>query len=274
MLEKKSKSIFIISCLISILIIISALAGIYGNETYIRETPDLKAQSIAQDKFDLYIIVPLLIFSGILTYFKKPNWLFIFGSCVLILIYNFTIYCFAVHFNSLFLIYCAILGLSFYSFIYVFYKSWSHYKNHLQDLHLPVKSLRAFLIILTCVFSFLWLREDITSTLLSVPSVTLTEAGLFTNPVHVLDLAIFLPGFCIVAYLLKKDNSLGKLLIPYILGFCFLMFMNIAALLVLMNTNKTGGLPPVSIFMILPSLITIFLLTVTFRRFNTIQSAD
>ncbi len=271
--EKKPIIILFLSCLISILIIISSLTGIFGQEIYTRETPDWRAQSIGQDKIDLYIIVPILLFSGIKTYLKKPHWLFVIGGCLLFLIYTFAIYCFAVHFNSLFLVYCAILGLSFYGFLYVLYKSSLFYKNHLVGLHMPVKSLRAFLVILTFLFCFLWLREDVTAILLGVPSITLREAGLFTNPVHVLDLAIFLPGFLLVAYLLKKGKSLGKLLIPYILGFCILMGINIAVLLVLMNTKKVGYLPWVSIFMILLSAITVFLLSVTFSRFKNIQSS-
>jgi hypothetical protein len=162
------------------------------------------------------------------------------------------------------------LGISFYTFIYILYQVWLQISDDLFRVRLPVRSLRVFLFITVWIFCFLWLREDVTAILLTVPSITLTDAGLFTNPIHVLDLAIFLPGFCIVAHLLKKDNGLGKLLVPCILFFSALMDINIIALFVT-NTQLTGSLLWIPGSLILFGLVSLSLLWVVFRRFNKIQ---
>jgi hypothetical protein len=267
---KKSKSILILSWVIAVLLIITACFGIFSNETYIRETPNWRTQSIGQDKINLFIVAPVLLISGMKSYYRKINYLFILCGSLLFLIYSFTIYCFDIHFNSLFLVYCMTLGISFYTFIYILYQVWLQISDDLFRVRLPVRSLRVFLFITVWIFCFLWLREDVTAILLTVPSITLTDAGLFTNPIHVLDLAIFLPGFCIVAHLLKKDNGLGKLLVPCILFFSALMDINIIALFVT-NTQLTGSLLWIPGSLILFGLVSLSLLWVVFRRFNKIQ---
>jgi hypothetical protein len=272
MTQKKPTVILIASWVISVLIIITALVGIFGKETYIRDTNIWKVQSIGQDKVNLFVIVPLLLLSGYKSYQNKFIYLFMFGGCLLFLIYTFIIYCFAVHFNSLFLIYCLVLGLAFYSFIYVFIRVYRHYKNNLPLLHLPVKSLRGFLFIITLFFYFLWLREDVTAILLGVPSASLTEAGLFTNPVHVLDLAFVLPGFIITAFLLQKDP--GKLLIPYLLIFCILMFINIGTLLVMLNFSNPAFLMVAAGFVIITVVIAVLLLRAVFHRYTKNKSGS
>ena len=268
---KKSKSILILTWIIALLVIITACFGIFSNETYIRETANWRAQSIGQDKINLFIIAPVLLISGMKSYYRKINYLFILCGCLLFLIYTFTVYCFDIHFNSLFLVYCMTLGISFYTFIYVLYRLWLQISDDLYRVRLPVRSLRVFLFISVSAFYFLWLREDVTAILLTVPSITLTDAGLFTNPVHVLDLAIFLPGFCIVAHLLKKDNGLGKLLIPCILFFSALMDITMILLFV-MNTELTGSLLWIPGGMMLFGLASLSLLWVVFRRYNLIRS--
>ena len=158
MIQKKPATILMLSWVISILIILTALVGIFGSETYISETNSWKLQSIGQDKINLIMMVPVLLLSGFKVYQQKSNYLFIFGGSLLFLIYTFIIYCFTVHFNSLFIVYCALLGLSFYSFIYVFIQSYRKCKNQLAVLRLPVKTLRSFLWITALLFYFLWLR--------------------------------------------------------------------------------------------------------------------
>ncbi|HET7002300.1 MAG TPA: hypothetical protein VFI33_13350, partial [Puia sp.] len=99
----------------------------------------------------------------------------------------------------------------------------------------------------------------------------LKEEGLLTNPVHVLDLALVLPGFIITAYLLKKDSSVGKLLVPYILIFCILMFINIEGLLIMLNSSKPASIMPVTGFVILTAGVAVYLLRIVFHRYKIMQ---
>ena len=51
-----------------------------------------------------------------------------------------------------------------------------------------------------------------------------------TNPVHVIDLAIFLPGLFLTGLMLLKDKRLAFSTAPLLLVFCTLMNITIAAL--------------------------------------------
>ena len=52
---------------------------------------------------------------------------------------------------------------------------------------------------------------------------SLAEAGLPTNPVHVLDLAIVLPAMIVTGVLLRRRRPLGLLLAPVLLVFAVAM---------------------------------------------------
>src|ERR1700694_1313513 len=116
--NNKDKTFLYLTFALAILVTISACCGIFIKGTYVDERENWRIQAIGQDMVDLFIIVPILVISGILSHFKKKIFHFIFGGIILFLIYTYAIYCFAVHFNSLFLIYCLTFGLSVYSFIY------------------------------------------------------------------------------------------------------------------------------------------------------------
>src|SRR6266536_2312060 len=101
----------------AILIAVTGYCGLFVKGTYTLETTAWYVQSIGQDIVDLFIIVPVLIITGMMLY-KRKIFAIIFAGTELYIIYTFLIYCFSLRFNYLFLIYCSVLGLSFYSFIY------------------------------------------------------------------------------------------------------------------------------------------------------------
>ena len=147
-------------------------------------------------------------------------------------IYSYVLYCFAVHFNYLFLIYCLILGLSNYSVIYFFvnylkedFKSWFTKK-------VPTKTIGIFLIFISIMFAFLWLSEDLPAVIKNNVPENITEIGFFTNPVHVLDYAFFLTLIFIAGYMLIKKRNLGYLLAPMMIVFAIITNINIISLMI------------------------------------------
>jgi len=75
-------------------------------------------QTFEQNIIDLLFVAPSLIISGVFAARKNRNAFRIWSGVVLYLTYTFTIYCFDVHFNKLFLVYCLGLGFSFYSLVF------------------------------------------------------------------------------------------------------------------------------------------------------------
>ena len=222
----------ITSIIISILITATSLFGIFFEKTYSRETYAWAIQGIGQDYANLAVVVLLLISTYFVAKHSLRAYLIWLGSYIY-LIYAFVIYAFAIHFQFLFLAYVAILGLSLYTFVGGLLTA---------DKERIKKSLRAnsksqivsvFLMVVGILFILLWLSEIVPNLLADTVPRTLTDAGLLTNPVHVLDLSFVLPGMIIISVLLKRKNVIGCLMAVPFLVFVVTMGLGIIVMFIL-----------------------------------------
>jgi len=235
MQENHDKNILLLSIPLSIFTAAVSYAGIFIKSTYSKETISYAAQGIGQDIANLFLVVPVLVISSLLAYRKNRVGVILSSGALLYLVYSYAIYCFALHFNNLFIIYCMILGLSFYSLLYFIAKSMKDDMSEWFDEHVPRKSVSMYLFIIAGVFFFLWLSEIIPAIINQKIPNSIVEGGLLTNPVHVLDLAILLPALIITGVLLRKRNSIGYLLAPVMLCFCIYMAIAIATMVFVMK---------------------------------------
>jgi hypothetical protein len=122
--------------------------------------------------------------------------------------YNYAIYSFSIHFGPLFLVWVAVLGSS------VFAAAGSLAGLIRTDVRAllggPAVRLPAwFLIAMPAFFTLLWLSEIVPDLLAGRPSTSAATYEVPTNPVHVLDLAFFLPGVCASGVLLLRRHRIG-----------------------------------------------------------------
>lgn len=218
---------------LAVLIIIASWIGLFTENFYFKETPNWISQAIGQDAIDLFLVTPLLLITTLLAG-KNEKAFLLWGGVNLYLVYTFTIYCFDVRFNSLFLVYCFTLGLSFYSFLYFLFCLKTLHVND-TDKNNPVKIIAVYFLLISCLFYLLWLSEIIPAIIKHTNPEGLNDTGLPTNPVHVIDLAVILPGFFIVAIMLFRKNPRGLLLVPPVLLFFILMDITIGGLVVVMD---------------------------------------
>ncbi len=229
--------VFILELLLSISIIITSCIGLVENDFYKLETINWQAQATGQDLVNVLIIVPCLLATSWFS-FHGNNWAIMIKSGILLyLTYSFTIYCFDIHFNKLFLLYCFILGLSFYLFGY-FIVSNLQRVNQLKEKDTATKTSAVYFLIISTLFYILWLSEIIPASLRGIMPQSLIKKGLFTNGVQVIDLALFLPGVFIIGLLLLKRSQLGFILTPAVLTFFILMDITIATLVAIMYLKK------------------------------------
>jgi hypothetical protein len=226
------------------LVIGASYAGLFIPGAYAKETLNWTAQAVGQDVIDLFLISPLLIVTAILAARGNRGGMFLWSGVSLYVVYTYAIYCFDVHFSRLFIAYCSVLGLSVYSFAYFLNSQRGKAEIQLHDSSKPQKATGVYLILIALFFYLLWLSQIVPSIIHNTPPADVIDAGLPTNPVHVLDLAVFLPGIFIVGILVLRKNPLGFLLAPATLMFVALMCVTIAVLMVVMNlegfdTNMT-----------------------------------
>lgn len=216
----------------------ASLSGLLFPETYAQETTDWKMQAVAQDAVDLFLVLPLLTISSLFVFhnqrFAQPIW----GGALLYLVYTFLIYGFNVHFNSMFLVYVAALGLSAYGFI-AFMRLPS--ANKTINTNGPRKVIGLYFIIIAAAFYLLWLADIIPSIRDGVTPASVLKAGLVTNPVHVIDLSFFLPGIFIIGVMFLQHHPIALKLAPVLLVFFVLMDITIAVIALVQGSNAPLG---------------------------------
>jgi hypothetical protein len=208
-----------------------SLGGILLPSVYARETASWAAQGLGQDWVDLLVVTPALLIAGVLALRGSVIARLALGGMYAYTLYSFLIYALAMHFNALFFLYCAVLGLS--CFATVAY-AVSLAREDVRDWfapRAPIRTAGVFLIVLSVLFAGMWLAEDLPAVLSGNPPASLAEVGLITNPVHVLDLSIALPALAVAGVALLRRRTLGYVLAPMMLGFSAYMSLAIGGML-------------------------------------------
>lgn len=218
-----------------LLILVTSLGGLLYGSTYARETSVWVAQAIGQDIINLVLIIPALVVSVLLVRAGKRSAFFVWLGTMMYTAYTFVIYSFGVHFNTLFLIYCWTLGLSVYAVVTLAIRitpaAVKRWFDETRNEHLT----SFFVLAAGVVFYLMWLKEDLPAMINDQAPPSLQAIGLLTNPIHVLDLSLILPGFIVTSILLFKKHAFGYLFAPVLLVFAALMDITIAVLIVVMG---------------------------------------
>jgi hypothetical protein len=225
---------------LAVLIAAVSLVGVLAPSIYARETPSWAGQAIGQDWVDLVVAAPVLFATAVLALRGSRRAQVVLAGALAYAAYTFAIYGFAVRVNPLFLAYCAALGISLFalagacaSFICTDVRRWYGPRT-------PVRTVGALLIAIGAVFLGLWLAELIPALAAGVAPRSVADAGLLTNPVHVLDLSIVLPAHITAGIALLRRHPLGYAFAGVLLAFGALMAASIAGMMLVMHWR---GLP-------------------------------
>ncbi len=213
----------------------SSLGGLLLPEIYAKETPSWAAQAQGQDFVDLLFVTPLLIFSAFLAQKGKKFFLFLQGGILINLVYAYLQYGFFLHFNHFYFLYCAGLGLSVYALVLYGMEFQKARVEAWFNLKKSIKLPALYFLATTLAFYFLWLSEDIPGVISGIAPKTITEAGLITNPVHILDLSIVLPAMVIASLQLLRKKPSGYLFFPIMMSFSIVMSVAIGGMMVAMH---------------------------------------
>jgi len=255
--NRVGKIILAFSLPLAAIVIVTSCVGLLTPDFYFQETLNWQAQSLGQDLVDLFLLVPCLLITAICAYRKSEIAITLWGGVIFYFVYTFLIYCFDVHFNSMFLLYCFALGLSVFASLYflhlqvkrqfgIHFEINKSVKVEVQsgmhfEINKSVKVIGIYFIIVAVAFYFLWLSEIIPAIIHHYTPKSLSEVGLPTNAVHVIDLSVFLPGLFIVGISMLRKNKSALFLAPVLLTFFVLMDITIGALIVVMKKMAMGN---------------------------------
>ncbi|MBP2027158.1 hypothetical protein J2Z35_000952 [Acetoanaerobium pronyense] len=219
---------------------------IYGRGLYRHMKSDIAIQGIAHDYVTLFIGIPLLIL-GLRGYRKDSlKGSFILTGTLGFFLLTYLFYLMMAMYNELFLIYVALLGFSFFSFVLML---GSFDKDSIKEKfseNTKVKVPGIFLVINGINVGILWLTMVITPLLDG--SIYPVDIGHSTTlVVQGLDLALMLPFSIITGILLIKRNPLGYIFAPSYLIFLSILMAALTAKLIAMGMAGVSIIPAIII---------------------------
>lgn len=257
-----------LSVLAAVLAAVGSVLGLWlSGRIYGQETSELVIAALAQDLVNLFLVAPLMVILAV----GARRGSFSSGLCLIgflaFTVYNYAIYAFSIHFGPLFLIWVAVLGLATFALA-----------GSLVSLNVPGVENRLggatvrlpgwFLIVVAVLFALLWLSEIVSDLLNVRGSTSATGWDVPTNPVHVLDLAFFLPAVCAVGVLLLRHHRIG-----YITGPGSLVWLVLTSLPILVSpfvAQARGEAPGWSVIVPIGTLA-VATSTVLWRLLRTVE---
>ena len=181
---------------------------LYGKGIYNNESISYAAQARAQDLVTLIIGLPLLIVSLILSNKNSIKGKLLLTGTLGYFLYTYISYSFLVTYNGFFLIYVALMSLSFFSFVLNITSGELKGLEKRFEQKFPRKYIGIVNIIMGMGICLLWLGMIIPS-IGVIPSVLEHHT---TFVIQALDLGFIVPVAILSGVLLIKNKSLGYLL--------------------------------------------------------------
>jgi hypothetical protein len=225
---------------------------------YGAETDVFIDQAIAQDWVSLLVIAPLMAFFGWRSMRGSAASYLVWLGFVTFTVYNYAIYAFAIHFGPLFLLWVAVFGAAIFTLVGGAFSLDAYAVANALDYR-KARLTAGFLLFTALLFGVLWLSDIVPALLDGGAPAGATDVNLPTNPVHVLDLAVFLPAVTVVGGALWQRRPLGYAAAPALLVFLALTGLPILATVAVAAVRGTDPawqlLAPIGVITLAASLL-------------------
>lgn len=192
----------------------AALAGLTVSGLYV-DAPNWVQQARGTDLATLFLAVPVLVIGLWAAGRGSTAGRLAIVAGLLYLVYNYAIFAFSVAMNPLTALHIAIFGLAAWSLIV----GGRAVVDGAADVteRLRRRTAGGLLIGVAGIFSLLWLGQIAATSATGVLPPDLVKAGLSTNPVYALDLALFLPLCAIAGIGLLRRTSAAAFAFPMLI---------------------------------------------------------
>lgn len=232
MMDKtRTRSLITLTILIAALALAAALTGIlsnwsggvqhftslhgevialYSRGIYSNDSVASAAQAIAQDWVTLVMGIPLLVISAVLAVKGSLRAKLLCTGTLAYFLYTYTSYTFLCSYNLLFLVYVALMSMSFFAFTLMMMSFDSEKLAKSFGKKLPVRAIGGFLIVFACLVGLMWVGRIIPP--LAAGKWPTVLEHYTTLVIQAMDLGFVIPVSILAAVLLLKRKAFGLLL--------------------------------------------------------------
>lgn len=278
---KYRKSISLLSVMIAVLSLIAAVRGvlpgqgsgyefeslhgqmvsIYARGLYQNDSVSVAMQGIGQDIVTIILGVPLLIIALYLARKGLIKGKLLLTGTLGYFLYTYASYSFLSMYNSFFLIYVALMSMSFFAFtLSMMSFDMKSLPSNFSD-KLRVKVIGGLLIFIACVLGLMWLKMILTPLISGTVPAQLEHYTTLT--IQALDLGFVIPAAILSGVLLIKREAFGYLLATVM---TIKETTLLAAITVMIITQAAAGLQvgtaTISVFLIFDLIIIACLLLI------------
>lgn len=218
---------------IVLLLIVASASGLFLDGLY-RDAPSFAAQARGQDLVSLLVVGPTLVVASLLARRGSARAQLIWLGGLVYLTYAYLIAALDVRFNSLFLVYVALLGCSLYGLIGGLATADMTAIKARFGGRKRVKAISIYLAGMAILFYVLWLSETVPALLAGTIPQSVHDNGTPTNAVHALDMAWVLPALVIAAISLWRERALGVTLAGALLSYAGLLLLSVLSMVLFM----------------------------------------
>jgi hypothetical protein len=196
-----------------------SVAGLLAvDRIYGQETEAFIDQAVAQDLVNLCVVAPGIAVLAVAALRGSLAAYLAWLGFLAFTVYNYVIYVFDIHFGPLFLVWVAVFGAAVYALgggvLALDFAAVGAAFGHRRE-----RFTAGFLLVTAVLFGLLWLSDIVPALLDGTAPKSVVEVNLPTSPVHVLDLAVFLPAVAAVGASLWRQHPLGYVGAPVMLLF-------------------------------------------------------
>lgn len=208
--QKAVRPYYLLAALTAFLVLLASGGSFILKDIYKPFVPGhLIPEAYGQDLLSL-LAVPVMVFSLYAAKRDSVRGLILLSGILLYVAYAYALYAFEAVYNGFFLVYIALVGLPIYAVVgIVTHIQREAYRDRIKP-QFPVKAVSLYLIAVAVLVGIIW-----TNFLLRAMVTQVLSEGI--NTVYVLDLALLLPAFVVVAILLWRGKTSGYLLAALLL---------------------------------------------------------
>ena len=249
--------------------IFSENVDIYGRGLYQHDSVSMAAQALAQDYVTLFLAIPLLIISLVLTTKGLVKGKLLLTGTLGYFLYTYASYSFLSMYNSMFLVYVIIMSASFFAFILAMMSFDIPKLPQIFNETLPVTFISAFLFVVSSVFGLMWLGKVVPGVIHGTQPDGLEHYT--TLIIQALDLGFVIPVGFLAAILLIKRRPFGYLLAAVITFKDVTLLTALSAMVILQYLTGIKISPVMIVIVLLINIVFLYTMVLILKNVKEVS---